>query len=179
MQGGATLEVAPIVATSRTGGAWAASVNVANAYYGQQRPNVGLATNGNAVVVWRVRTFGQYSSRVNGVWSAPAELPSSGGSVYPTVAVDGKGNAVAAYQGKLSSMSAGGTFQPPITLGSNQVVASPAGTFVVNGTSVATRLPGSTTWNANGPSSGLVAIAAGQAIAAVTPSVSVSMEPVP
>ena len=180
VQGGATLEVAPVVGTSRlANGVWGASFDVASPYYGRQRPWVGIDQNGNGVVVWRARTFGEYAAEVNGTWSAPAELPGSTGSTYPTVAVDGSGNAVAAYAGKLSSRPAGGTFQTPITLGSGIVAASPAGTFVVNGTSLATRLPGSTTWNQNGPSAGLVAIGPGQAVAVVNPSISVSSESVP
>jgi hypothetical protein len=140
---------------------------------------VGIDQNGNGVAVWRARTFGEYSTEANGTWSTPTMLPGSVGSVYPTVAVDGAGDAVAAYAGKVSSRPAGGTFQTPITLGSGAVIASSAGTFVVNGTAVATRLPGSTTWNQNGPSSGLVAIGPGQAIAVVNPSISVETENVP
>jgi hypothetical protein len=180
VQGGATLEVAPIIATSRgSNGVWSAPINVANPYYGRQRPWVGLGNNGTAAVVWRARTFGEYAVRENGVWTAPAQLPQGTGSTYPEVAVDGSGNAVAAYLGKVSYRPAGGTFQTPITLGSGEVVASPGGTFVVSGTAVATRLPGSTTWNQNGPSSGLVAIAPGEAIAIVNPSISVATESVP
>ncbi len=180
VQGGATLEVAPIIGTSRAAnGVWGASFDVATRYYGRQRPWVGLGLNGNAVVVWRARTFGEFAVETNGTWSAPAELPGSTGSTYPTVAMDSSGDAVAAYAGKVSSRPAGGVFQTPITLGSGQVVASPAGTFAVNGTSVATRLPGSSTWTQNGPSSGLVAIGPGQVIAAVNPSISVETENVP
>jgi hypothetical protein len=180
VQGGATLEVAPIIGTNRAAnGVWSASFDVAARYYGRQRPWVGLGLNGNAVVVWRARTFGEYAIEENGKWAAPVELPGSTGSVYPTVAMDSSGNAVAAYAGKVSSRPAGGAFQTTITLGSGEVVASPAGTFVVNGTSVATRLPGSTAWTVNGPSSGLVAIGPGQAIAVVNPSISVETENVP
>ena len=39
--------------------------------------------------------------------------------------------------------------------------------------------PGSTTWNQNGPSSGLVAIGPGEAIAVVNPAISVATESVP
>jgi hypothetical protein len=180
VQGGATLEVAPVIGTSRaSNGVWSAPVNVAKPYYGRQRPWVGLGNNGTAVVVWRARTFGEYAVRENGVWTSPAELPQGTGSTYPEVAVDGSGNAVAAYLGKVSYRPAGGTFQTPITLGSGEVVASPAGTFVVSGTAVATLLPGSTSWNQNGPSSGLVAIGPGEAIAVVNPSISVATESVP
>ena len=179
VQGGATLEVAPVIGTSRgANGVWGTPVDVATPYYGRQRPWVGLGANGTAVVVWRARTFSEYAVRENNAWLPPATLPQAGATV-PTVAVDGSGNAVAAYLGKVSYRPAGGTFQTPITLGSGQVVASPAGTFVVNGTSVATRLPGSTTWNVNGPTSGLVAIAPGLAIVIVNPSTSVSTEAVP
>jgi hypothetical protein len=180
VQGGATLEVAPVIATSRgSNGVWSAPIDVANPYYGRQRPWVGLGNNGTAAVVWRARTFGEYAVRENGVWSAPAMLPQGVGSVYPEVAVDGGGNAVAAYGGKVSFRPAGGTFQTAVTLGSGEVVASPGGTFVVSGTAVATLLPGSTTWNQNGPSSGLVAIAPGEAIAIVNPSISVATASVP
>jgi hypothetical protein len=179
-QGGATLGVFPVIGTSRAAsGVWAASVDIAAPYYGRQRPWICIDQNGNGVAVWRARTFGEYSTEANSSWSAPVMLPGSVGSVYPTVAVDGAGDAVAAYAGKLSSRPAGGSFQTPITLGSGQVVASPAGTFVVNGTAVATRLPGSTTWNQNGPSSGLVAIGPGQAIAVGNPSISVETENLP
>jgi hypothetical protein len=179
IQGGATLEVAPVIGTIRApNGVWSAPVDVATPYYGRQRPWVGLGNNGTAAVVWRARTFSEYAILENGKWSAPAELPQSS-AVNPTVAVDGSGNAVAAYAGKVSARSAGGVFQTPITLGSGQVVASQAGTFVVNGTSVATRLPGSNTWTQNGPTSGLVAIGPGQATAIVSPSISVSTESVP
>ena len=180
VQGGATLEVAPVIATSRaSNGVWSKSIDVANPYYGRQRPWVGLGNNGTAVVVWRARTFAEYAVRENGVWTSPAELPQGTGSSYPEVAVDGSGNAVAAYLGKVSYRPAGGTFRTPITLGSGEVVASPAGTFVVSGTAVATLLPGSTTWNQNGPSSGLVAIGPGEAIAVVNPAISVATESVP
>jgi len=148
-----------------------ASIDVANPYYGWQRPWVGLGNNGTAAVVWRARTFGEYAVRENGVWSAPTELPQGTGSTYPKVAVDGSGNAVAAYLGKVSYRPAGGTFQTPVTLGSGEVLASPGGTFVVSGTSVAMLLPGSKTWNQNGPSSGLVAIGPGEAIAVMNPSI--------
>lgn len=184
VQGGATLEVAPIIATSRgANGVWAAPIQVARPYYGRQRPWVGLGNNGTAAVVWRARTFGEYAIRENGVWTAPAELPQGTGSIYPRVAVDGNGNAVAAYSGKVTYRPAGGTFQSPLTLGTGGVVASPGGTFMLSGsttgTPIATLLPGTTTWNQNGPASGAVAIGPGEAIALPNPQISVSTAMVP
>jgi hypothetical protein len=179
VQGGATLEVAPVLGTLRgANGVWGASFDIATPYYGRQRPHVALGNNGTAVVTWRARTFSEYAILENGKWSAPAELPGSS-SADSTVAVDGGGNAVAAYSGKVSSRVPGGTFQSPIILGSGQVVASQAGTFMVNGNSVATRLPGSTTWNQNGPTSGIVSIGPGQAVVGTPPATSVSTASVP
>jgi hypothetical protein len=179
VQGGATLEVAPIVGTLRTAsGAWGASFDIATPYYGRQRPYVALGDNGTAAVTWRARTFSEYAIYENGVWTAPAHLPSSS-AADSTVAVDGSGNAVAAYSGKVSSRVPGGAFQTPIMLGSGFVTCSQAGTFMVSGNSVATRLPGSTTWNQNGPPAGEVAIGPGQALVVVNPVVSVETASVP
>ena len=93
-------------------------------------------------------------------------------------AVDGNGNAAAAYSGKVTYRPAGGTFQSTVTLGTGGVVASPGGTFMLSGsttgTPIATLLPGNTTWNQNGPASGAVAIGPGEAIALPNPQISVS-----
>lgn len=180
-QGATTLEVAPILATTRaSNGSWGSPLQIAKPYYGRQRPKVGLGNNGTAVAVWRARTFGEYVAEENGKWGTPAVLPQGTGSSYPNVAVDGNGNAVAAYLGRVSYRPAGGVFQTPVDLGNTaQVVASPAGTFMVTGSSVATLLPGTSTWNQNGPSSSLLAIAPGTALAIVSPLISVSTASVP
>ena len=75
----------------------------------------------------------------------------------------------------------GGTFQPKIQINSStQVVSTPAGTFLAGGTTVSTRLAGSSTWNQHTFSdSQLVNAAAGLAIAVGAPQVSVSTAAVP
>jgi len=178
-QGATTLEVAPIIGTLRaTNGTWGAPFNIASSYYGRQRPHVALANDGTAVAVWRGRTMSEWSADDSGTFTAPALLPQSGGE--PSIAVAGNGNAVAAYAGKVSFRPFGGVFQTPVALGNTlQVVASPAGAFMVTGSSVATLLPGHTTWNQNGPNSSLIAIAPGEALAIVGPLISVSTASVP
>jgi hypothetical protein len=158
IQGAPTLEVAPVIATSRdANGGWGAPVTVASPGYGNESPNVGLGNNGTAVVIWRTRTQTAVAVRENGVWSGPAAPPQvvGGGG---TAAVDGSGNAVISYGGKLSYRPAGGSFQTAIVLQKSVsgVVADDAGTFAVGGSSIAVRLPGSSTWNQNGPSGGVV-----------------------
>jgi len=166
IQGAPTLEVAPVIATSRdANGIWGAPVTVAAPGYGNEAPNVALGRTGTAVVIWRTRVQSAVAVRENGVWSAPAAPPQvvGGGG---TAAVDGSGNAVIAYGGKLSYRPAGGSFQSPVILSGSVggVVADDAGTFAVGGSSIAVRLPGSSTWNQNGPS-GSAVIAPGLATA--------------
>jgi hypothetical protein len=162
-QGATTLEVAPIIGTMRaTNGTWGAPFNIASSYYGRQRPRVALGNNGTAVAVWRGRVRSEWAADDSGTWTAPAPLPQPSGT--PGLAVDGHGNAVAAYSGLVSYRPFGGVFQTPVSVGNTlQVVASPAGRFMVTGSSVPTLLPGSTTWNKNGPNSSLLAIAPGTA----------------
>jgi hypothetical protein len=168
IQGAPTLEVAPVIAISRdTNGIWGTPVTVAARGYGNESPNVALGNNGTAVVIWRTRVQSAVAVRENGVWGAPATPPSvvgGGGSA----AVDGNGNAVIAYGGKLSYRPAGGSFQAPVILNGSVggVVADNTGTFAVGGSSIAVRLPGSSTWNQNGPSGGVV-IAPGVAMALI------------
>jgi hypothetical protein len=166
IQGAPTLEVAPVIATSRdSNGIWGAPVMVTSRGYGNESPNVALGNNGTAVVIWRTRVQTAVAVRENGVWTAPAVPPAvvGGGG---TAAVDGNGNAVIAYGGKLSYRPAGGSFQTPIVLNGSAsgVVADDAGTFAVAGSGIAVRLPGSSTWNQNGPD-GAVVIASGLATA--------------
>jgi hypothetical protein len=169
IQGAPTLEVAPVIATSRdSNGTWGAPVMVAARGYGNESPHVALGDNNTAVVIWRTRTQTEVAVRENGVWSTPATPPNvSGGG--GTAAVDGSGNAVIAYGGKLSYRPAGGSFQTPVVLNGSvgAVVADNSGTFAVGGSSIAIRLPGSSTWNQNGPSGGVV-VAPGLATAVVS-----------
>jgi hypothetical protein len=180
-QSGPTLEVAPVVGVFRdTNGVWGAPFDIATPYYGRQHARVGLASNGNVVAVWRARTFGEYAVRENGGWSGPAELPQGTGSTYPIVAVDGSGNAVAAYLGKVAYRPVGGPFQTPVALNGLEVVATPGGTFAAaTGSAIATRLPGSTTWNQDLATSGGVVAAPGQLVAFVNPQTSLSTASVP
>jgi hypothetical protein len=179
-----------IVAISRdASGAWAAPVTVAaSGVYRQRQPKVGLGNEGTAVVVYLVNAGVRYSVRSGGTWSAPASLISSGAAGFAGVAVDGSGNAVAAYAQTTISPGTytvyrpvGGAFQPKVKINSStQVVATPAGTFVAGGTTVSTRLAGSSTWNQTTfANSQLVNAAAGLAIAVGAPQVSVSTAAVP
>jgi hypothetical protein len=178
-QGATTLEVAPIIGTMRaTNGIWGRPFDIATPYYGRQRPNVALGNNGTAVAVWQGRVRSEWAADDTGTWTTPAFLPQATGT--PRVAVDGNGNAVAAYSGMVSFRPFEGVFHTPVALGNtSDVVASPAGTFMVTGSSVATLLPGHKTWNQNGPNSSLLAIAPGQALAIVSPLISVSTASVP
>ena len=166
IQGAPTLEVAPVIATSRdSNGTWGAPVTVAPGGYGNESPNVALGNNGTAVIIWRTRAHTAVAVRENDVWTAPIVPPAvvGGGG---TAAVDGSGNVVIAYGGKLSYRPAGGSFQTPVLLNGSVsgVVADDAGTFAVGGSGIAVRLAGSSAWNQNGPD-GSVVIAPGRAAA--------------
>lgn len=104
------------------------------------------------------------------------------------VAVDGSGNAVATFQQVAISPGTYATYRPvngswqtKVQLNSNtQIVATPAGTFVVGGTTVSTRLAGTSNWNQHTFSDvAKVNAAPGVAIAIVGPQVSVSTASVP
>jgi hypothetical protein len=104
------------------------------------------------------------------------------------VAVDGSGNAVAIFEqvsispGNYATYRpVGGTWQTKVQLTSSvQVAATPAGTFVAGGTTVATRLAGTSNWTTHTFSGGAIVNAApGLAIALVGPQVSVSTAAVP
>ena len=180
IQGAPTLEVAPVIATSRdTNGTWGAPVTVANRTYGYEWPNVGLGNNGTVVVIWKTRVQSAVAVRENGVWSGPMTPPNVAGG-GGTAAVDGGGNAVIAYGGKLSYRPAGGSFQTPVVLSGSVggVVADDTGTFAVGGTSVAVRLAGTSTWNQNGPNGGVV-IAPGLAVAVTGPDIDIATAAVP
>jgi hypothetical protein len=184
------------VALSRDAdGTWHAPVTLEAQQYRQRQPRIGLGDDGTAVAVWTQRTTDSYAVRTpDGVWSAAAPLPGVSAITNTSyVAVDGKGNAVVAYQqyqlpaGLLvQHRPAGGPWGPAVLLEANGgpagAAATPAGTFVVaSGAAVYTLPPGASTWNKASFSGGVykVAAAPGIAVAAGGPQVSVSTAAVP
>jgi hypothetical protein len=172
-------------------GAWGAPVTIgASGVYRQRQPNVGLGNDGTAVVVWLINGGVRYSVRSGGTWSPAAALPGVAGTAGGSsgVAVDGSGNAVATFtQVSISPGTyatyrpVGGSWQTKVQLNSStQIVATPAGTFIVGGTTVSTRLAGTSNWNQHTFSDvAKVNAAPGLAIALVGPQVSVSTASVP
>jgi hypothetical protein len=172
-------------------GTWGSPVTIGVAgVYRQRQPNVGLGNEGTAVVVWLINGGVRYSVRSGGTWSAAAALPGVAGTAGGAsgVAVDGSGNAVATFQQVSISPGTyatyrpvGGSWQTKVQLNSGtQIVATPAGTFVAGGTTVSTRLAGTSTWNQHTFSDvAKVNAAPGLAIALVGPQVSVSTAAVP
>ena len=181
-----------VVAIGReANGIWDAPVTIgASGVYRQRLPHVGLGNDGSAVAVWLINGNVRYSLKSHGVWSSAAALPGVAGTAGGAagVAVDGNGNAVATFQqvaiapGTYATYRpVGGSWQTKVPLSSGvQVVATPAGTFVAGGTTVSTRLAGSSTWSTTTfANPALVNAAPGQAIAVLGPQVSVSTEAVP
>ena len=180
-----------VVAISRSlTGTWGTPVTVAASVYRQNNASVGLGNDGTAVAVWRTRSGVSYAVRSGGTWSAAAGLPvlvgQAGGSTG--VAVDGSGNAVAIFTQVTISPGTyatyrpvGGTWQTKVQLSSGlPVAATPAGTFVASGTTVSTRLAGTSNWTTHTFSgSAIVNAGPGTAIAIVGPQVSVSTAAVP
>ena len=180
-----------IIRISRSAtGTWAAPVIIAASAYRQDNPSVGLGNNGTAVAVWRTRTGVSYAARSNGAWSAAAGLPvlsgQAGGSTGVTV--DGSGNAVAIFTQVTISPGTYATYRPlngswqaKVQLSSGvPVAATPSGTFVASGTTVSTRLAGSSTWTTHTfADTARVNAGPGLAIAAVGPQVSISTAAVP
>ncbi len=191
VEGATGILTGAVIAISRSPtGTWGAPVTVAASAYRQNNPNVGLGNEGTAVVVWRTRSGVSYVVRSGGTWSAAAGLPvlagQAGGSTG--VAVDGAGNAVAIFTQVTSSPGTyatyrpvGGSWQTSVQLSSGVPgAATPAGTFVASGTTVSTRLAGTSNW-ATHTFSGTATLNAGPglAIAVVGPQVSVSTAAVP
>ena len=181
-----------VVALGReSNGIWDAPVTIgASGVYRQRLPQVGLGNDGTTVAVWLVNGNVRYAVKSNGVWSAAAALPGVAGTAGGAagVAVDGSGNAMATFQqvsiapGTYATYRpVGGSWQTKVPLSSGvQIVATPAGTFVAGGTTVSTRLAGSSTWSTTTfANPAIVNAAAGQAIAVLAPQVSVSTEAVP
>jgi hypothetical protein len=180
-----------IIGISRSAtGTWTAPVTIAASAYRQDNPSVGLGNNGTAVAVWRTRTGVSYAVRSNGAWSAAAGLPvlsgQAGGSTG--VAVDGSGNAVAVFTQVTISPGTYATYRPvngswqtKVQLSSGlPVAATPAGTFVASGTTVSTRLAGTSNWTPHTfADTARVNAGPGLAIAAVGPQVSISTATVP
>lgn len=180
-----------VVAISRSlTGTWGTPVTVAASAYRQNGATVGLGNNGTAVTVWRTRSGVSYSVRSGGTWSPAAGLPVLAGQAggLTGVAVDGSGNAVAIFTQVTISPGTyatyrpvNGTWQTKVQLSSGlPVAATPAGTFVASGTTVSTRLAGTSNWTTHTFSgSAIVNAGPGTAIALVGPQVSVSTASVP
>jgi hypothetical protein len=180
-----------IIGISRSAsGIWATPVTIAAYAYRQDNPSVGLGNNGTAVAVWRTRSGVSYAVSSNGSWSAASGLPvlsgQAGGSTG--VAVDGSGNAVAIFTqvtispGTYASYRpVNGSWQSKVQLSSGLPVrATPAGTFVASGTTVSTRLAGSSNWTTHTFADiARVNAGPGLVIAAVGPQVSISTAAVP
>lgn len=191
VEGATGILTGAIVAMSRDlTGAWGTPVTVAASAYRQNNPDVGLGNDGTAVVVWRTRTGVSYAVRSGGSWSAAAGLPvlvgQAGGSAG--VAVDGSGNAVAIFSQVTISPGTyatyrpvGGSWQAKVALSSGvPVAATPAGTFVASGTTVSTRLAGTSNWTTHTFADvAKVNAGPGLAIAVVGPQVNVSTAVVP
>ncbi len=191
VEGATGILTGAVVAISRDlTGAWSAPVTVAASAYRQNNPNVGLGNDGTAVVVWRTRSGVSYAVRSGSSWSAAAGLPvlvgQAGGSTG--VAVDGSGNAVAIFTQVTISPGTYATYRPvgaswqaKVQLSSGvPVAATPAGTFVASGTTVSTRLAGTSNWTTHTFADvAKVNAGPGLAIAVVGPQVSVSTAAVP
>lgn len=191
VQGATGILTGPVVAISRSlTGTWGTPVIVAASVYRQNNPNIGLGNDGTAVTVWRTRSGVSYAVRSGGTWSAAAPLPVLAGQAggVTGVAVDGSGNAVAIFTqvtiapGTYATYRpVNGTWQTKVQLSSGvPVAATPAGTFVASGTTVSTRLAGTSNWTTHTFSgSAIVNAGPGTAIAIVGPQVSVSTAAVP
>ena len=157
-----------VVAIGReSNGIWDAPVTVgASGVYRQRLPQVGLGNDGSAVAVWLINGNVRYAAKSNGVWSAAAALPGVAGTA------GGAAGTYATYR------PAGGSWQTKVPLSSGvQIVATPAGTFVAGGTTVSTRMAGSSTWSTTTfANPAMVNASPGQAIAVLAPQVSVSTE---
>ena len=185
----------PVIAISRDlTGTWGAPVTLQASQYRQRQPRVDLGDDGTAVAVWTQHTTASYAVRSpSGVWSPAAALPGvSAISGTAFVAVDGNGNAVAAYSryqlpaGLLTQYRpSGGTWQSPVLLESGGPVAATAtaaGTFVVaSGTAAYVRSAGSSTWKSTAFTNGVSSLgaASGSAVLSTGPQVSVSTAVVP
>lgn len=123
-------------AVRAVGGSWQAPVELSAS--GQERsvvPQVAVGANGDAVAVWKY--VGASSIIVKGAarpaggpWQAPVDIAAAGAAgplaieVFPQVAVDAEGNAVAVWDHPTGSTSivrgavraAGGAWQTPVTL---------------------------------------------------------------
>jgi hypothetical protein len=192
VEGAAGILSAAVVAVSRDlTGSWGAPVTIgASGVYRQRQPKLGLGNDGTAVVVWLTNGSVRYAVRSGGSWSTAATLPGIAGTAggLAGVAVEGSGNAVAIFEqvsispgNYATDRPVGGTWQTKVQLSSSvQVAATPAGTFVAGGTTVSTRLAGTSNWTTHTFSGGaIVNTAPGLAIALVGPQVSVSTAAVP
>jgi hypothetical protein len=83
-------------------GSWSAAADLSAAGTYAFLPDVGIADNGDATVVWTISTSFeravQTATYVGGAWSATRDLTGPGGAlIFARVAVSGKGDAIAAW----------------------------------------------------------------------------------
>jgi hypothetical protein len=116
-------------------GGFSAPVFVGAGDYGKNSaPKAALDDAGQASLVWSESSGTQAATRTpGGTWSAPVVLAPQASSSVAT-AIDGTGNAIAAFGSSYSWHLAGGSWGPatPLPAGSSGglVAADPAGTFV-------------------------------------------------
>lgn len=89
-------------ATRGAGGAWSAPSDLSAAGKSAFLPDLGIADNGDATVVWTISTSVaravQTATYAGGAWTASSDLTGPGGAlIFARVAVSGKGHAVAAW----------------------------------------------------------------------------------
>jgi uncharacterized protein YheU (UPF0270 family) len=90
-------------ATMAAGGGWSAPIDLSNAEWNAETPQVAVNAAGDAVVVWSryngLNNIAQAASRpAGGTWSGAVDLSVAGrDAVEPQVAIDGSGNAVAVW----------------------------------------------------------------------------------
>jgi hypothetical protein len=116
-------------------GGFSAPVHVAAGDYSKDSaPKAALDDAGNASLVWSQTTRTEAATRSpSGTWSAAAVLASQSSSSVAT-AIDGAGNAIAAFGSSYSWHLAGGSWRTAASLPAGSsgglVAADPAGTFV-------------------------------------------------
>jgi hypothetical protein len=129
-------------ATRSAGGSWSAAVDLSAAGTQGFLPDVGIADNGEATVVWTISTSVaravQTATYVGGAWSATRDLTGPDGAlIFARVAFSGKGDAIAAwsrgtnYEGVVAAtvrlaggdwsaprdLAGGGAFFPDVAIG--------------------------------------------------------------
>lgn len=129
---------------------WGAPITIAPPSYRQGSPHVDLNDRGDAAVAWSGRGTTLVATRdAGGSWSAPTTVSKTSAGATARIALDGSGNAVAVFELVKSSgsgyiyplqavtRSSRGSWSAPVTIsgasetvGSPNLFATPAGTFV-------------------------------------------------